>query len=101
MLLGMDRTTHAYPCGDPQEHSTRQIFIMYAVYSRLDACCGTWCIGVPCGASLHRRALEQFFQFLRPLGNPFVPVLERLATFDILDKGVKIPYDGGIILELG
>jgi hypothetical protein len=101
MLLGMDRTTHAYPCGDSQKHSTHQIFIIDALYSRVGACYGTLCIGVPCGSSLRRRTLEQFFQFLRPLGDPFVPVLERLATFDILDKGVKIPNDGGIIWEFG
>jgi hypothetical protein len=33
------------------------------------------------------------------LGNPFVPVLERLTTLDILEKGVKIANDGRFIWE--
>jgi hypothetical protein len=44
-------------------------------------------------------SLKQFFEFLGTLGNPLVPVLERLTTLDILEKGVEIANDGRFFWE--
>ena len=90
MLLSIGRTTHAYPYGYSQEHSTWHA-CRAAAGRRLGAC------NESCVASLTIRALEQLFEFLGSLGNPFIPVLERLATLDILHKGIKITNDGGIL----